>query len=107
MRDFRTREAKGTKEHFTGRYCDNQACKGKLKDTIINFGENLKEINLDTGFAHGSEADLMLCVGSSLRVNPAAGMAQLTAERGGNLVIINLQKTPLDAYAKMVIHGRC
>lgn len=59
------------------------------------------------GFAHGSDADLMLCVGSSLRVNPAAEMASTTAERGRNLVIINLMKTPLDAYATLVINGRC
>ena len=73
----------------------------------INFGENLREDILDTGFAHGSEADVMLCVGSSMRVNPAAEMASLTAERGRNLVIINLMKTPLDAGATLVINGKC
>ena len=59
------------------------------------------------GFAQGAEADLMLCVGSSLRVNPAASMAKTTAEKGRNLVIINLMKTPLDASATLVINGRC
>ena len=49
----------------------------------------------------------MVCVGSSMRVNPAAHMAGLTAERGRNLVIINLMKTPLDAHATLVINGRC
>lgn len=107
MRDFAVRNAKGTKEHKTGRKCDDPKCKGDLKDTIINFGENLREDILDTGYAHGSEADLMLCVGSSLRVNPAADMAALTAQRGGNLVIINLMKTPLDHGATLVIHGKC
>ena len=107
MRDFGVRNAKGTKEHKTGRKCDDPNCRGDLKDTIINFGENLREDILDTGFAHGSEADVMLCVGSSMRVNPAAEMASLTAERGRNLVIINLMKTPLDAGATLVINGKC
>ena len=107
MRDFAVRNAKGTKEHKTGRKCDNPNCKGDLKDTIINFGENLREDILDMGYAHGSEADLMVCVGSSMRVHPAADMANLTAERGRNLVIINLMKTPLDVNARLVIHGRC
>ena len=107
MRDFAVRNARGTKEHKTGRKCDDPACRGDLKDTIINFGENLNEDILNTGFAHGSEADLMVCVGSSMRVNPAAEMAGLTAERGRNLVIINLMKTPLDKYASLVINGRC
>ena len=107
MRDYRTRTAKTTHEHKTGRKCDNKSCGGNLKDTIINFGENLREDILNMGFAHGSEADLMLCVGSSMRVNPAAEMAGMTAERGRNLVIINLMKTPLDKYATLVINGRC
>ena len=82
MRDFRVRNAKSVKQHKTGRKCDDPACKGDLKDTIINFGENLNKNILNTGYAHGSEADLMLCVGSSLRVNPAAHMAGVTAEKG-------------------------
>jgi hypothetical protein len=64
-------------------------------DTIINFGENLRETDLDTGFNNGESADVMLCIGSSLRVNPAAQMAEATANNGGKLVIINLQNTPL------------
>lgn len=107
FRDYRVRTARGVHEHKTGRKCDNPNCKGDLKDTIINFGENLREDILDMGYAHGSEADLMVCVGSSMRVNPAADMAGMTAKRGGNLVIINLMKTPLDPYATLVINGRC
>lgn len=79
MRDFGVRIAKGVKEHKTGRKCDDPKCRGDLKDTIINFGENLREEILNMGYAHGSEADLMVCVGSSMRVNPAAEMAGLTA----------------------------
>jgi NAD-dependent SIR2 family protein deacetylase len=107
MRDFHVRNSKATHEHKTGRKCDDPKCKGDLKDTIINFGENLREEILNMGFAHGSEADLMVCVGSSMRVNPAAEMAGLTAQRGKNLVIINLMKTPLDQYASLVINGKC
>lgn len=59
------------------------------------------------GFAHGYESDLMLAVGSSLRVEPAASMAGACTQRGGNLVIINLQKTPMDNQATLRIYGRC
>ena len=48
----------------------------------------------------------MLAMGSSLRVTPAARLAKRTAEKGGQLVIVNLQKTPLDAYASLVIHAK-
>lgn len=41
MRDYDTRTAYEVNDHLTGRICDNTKCKGKLYDTIINFGENL------------------------------------------------------------------
>lgn len=46
-------------------------------------------------------------MGSSLRVTPAADMPAETAKNGGNLVIVNLQKTPLDKYATLCIYGKC
>jgi hypothetical protein len=52
MRDFRVRTAGGVFEHETGRFCSVPSCKGKLKDTIINFGENLPERDLTLGFEH-------------------------------------------------------
>ena len=41
MRDHRVRNAQSVKDHRTGRKCDTPSCNGPLKDTIINFGENL------------------------------------------------------------------
>jgi NAD-dependent SIR2 family protein deacetylase len=93
MRDFGVRNAQTYKAHKTGRKCDNIKCKGDLADTIINFGENLNETILNLGYAHGYEADLMLCLGSSMRVTPAAEMAEITATRPvnpGKIVIVNL-----------------
>jgi mono-ADP-ribosyltransferase sirtuin 6 len=48
----------------------------------------------------------MLSLGSSLRVNPAAEMAKITSENGNNLVIVNLQKTPLDKFASLRIYAK-
>jgi len=39
MRDYRVRNSQKVHEHKTGRRCDDQSCKGELKDTIINFNE--------------------------------------------------------------------
>lgn len=75
MRDFRVRTAQKCKDHNTGRKCDDPSCKGNLKDSIINFGENLREDILNEGYGHGFKADLMLVLGSSLRVSPANEMA--------------------------------
>lgn len=46
-------------------------------------------------------------MGSSLRVTPAADIPKATFDNGGKLVIVNLQKTPLDAYAALNIYGKC
>lgn len=48
----------------------------------------------------------MIAMGSSMRVNPAADMAAVTARMGGKLVIVNLQKTPLDDQASLIIHSK-
>lgn len=88
MRDYRTRTAKTVHNHMTGRICEIPDCKGKLKDSIINFGENLPEKDLELGFAQSQLADLHVCLGSSLRVTPAADMPVETINNGGKLVII-------------------
>lgn len=46
-------------------------------------------------------------MGSSLRVTPAADVPLKVAENNGKLVIVNLQKTPLDPYAALKINAKC
>ena len=48
----------------------------------------------------------MLAIGTSLRVTPAADMVYETARSGGKVVIVNLQKTPLDDIAFLTIHAK-
>jgi len=97
FRDFRTRNALQVHDHRTDRRCEN--CGEILYDTIINFGEMLPQKALTDGFANAAKADLCLCLGSSLKVTPAADMPAETLRNGGKLVIVNLQPTPLDKYA--------
>jgi len=94
LRDFRVRTSQKVHDHETRRKCEN--CGQELYDTIINFGENLPEKELENGFIHGKKVDLCLALGSSLRVTPAADMPRATVKNKGNLVIVNLQATPLD-----------
>eukprot|EP01137_Pigoraptor_chileana_P014041 Opistho-2@68217 len=105
LRDFHTRTANEVHAHYTGRHCADSACNGRLKDSIINFGESLPERALNRAFSHGRRADVCICLGSSLRVTPAAHVPVETARNGGKLVIVNLQQTPLDARADLVIHA--
>eukprot|EP01147_Barroeca_monosierra_P005917 gene5917-7310_t len=87
--------------HFTGRKCSaktacSEKCCGKLKDTIINFGDLLDEDNIDRSGRASNECALMLSLGSSMTVTPASDFVE-NAER---LVIVNKQKTGFSAKAK-------
>lgn len=106
LRDCRVRQAQKVHEHYTGRTCDDPECGGKLKDTIINFGECLNSNVIAEGERHGAAADLCLVLGSSLTVTPAADIPGEVGKRGRNLVIVNLQRTPLDKLASIRVHSK-
>jgi len=105
LRDFRTRTANKVHDHATIRRCTK--CNSVLYDSIINFGENLPEYELETSFDHANKADVCLVLGSSLRVTPAADIPKIVGQRGGKLAIANLQSTPLAEIAQMNIHALC
>ena len=105
LRDFKVRAKQlSALKHETGRACEY--CGGALHDSIINFGESLPAKALADAFDHGTRADLCLSLGSSLRVTPAADVPALAARPGARLVIVNLQQTPLDARADLVIRAK-
>ena len=107
LRDFRTRNASKVYEHKTGRICADVKCAGPLKDSIINFGENLPEKDLNLAFAHAEKADLCICMGSSLTVSPANEIPENVSNRKQRLVICNLQKTPLHSRCDLPIYSMC
>lgn len=104
FRDFRCDRlgGKGT-DHFTGRFC---RCQGRLLNSTIDFGQDLPERPLMRAREHSKTADLHLALGSSLTVSPANTMPESTARRGGQLVICNLQKTPLTDSAVFQIFAK-
>ena len=104
MRDYKV--SAGKRDHKTGRKCDTPGCGGELKDTIINFGENLQPQILNKAWDVAETSDLMVCMGSSIRVSPASDLPTTTLANGGQFVVINLQKTPIDELAALVIHER-
>jgi len=76
-----------------------------LKDSIIHFGENLPQQALERAWEHARRSDLCIVFGSSLRVSPACDIPKETKKRGGKLVIVNYQSTPLDGRADIKIHA--
>ena len=70
-----------------------------VKPEITFFGEMLPAGALEKAFALAASVDLMLVLGSSLVVQPAASVPLVTLENGGRLAIVNLGATPLDSHA--------
>jgi len=74
-------------------------CSGVLKPAITFFGEALPINPLKQAVTDSQQADLMLVLGTSLTVYPAASMPEYTLRNGGKIVIVNNQPTPLDNRA--------
>jgi NAD-dependent deacetylase len=80
-------------------------CGGALKPDVVFCGESLPAAVLDEAVKETKACDLFLVVGSSLVVQPAAGLPAIAKRNGAMVVIINKDATPLDAMADMVIHS--
>ena len=80
-------------------YCP--VCGGVLKPRIVFYGESLDGDMLNEAVRNMAGADLVLCCGSSLTVNPAASLPVAALQNGAKLVIVNAQPTPLDKYASI------
>ncbi|MDR1929831.1 MAG: NAD-dependent deacetylase [Treponema sp.] len=74
-------------------------CGGALKPAITFFGESLPVRALAEAEEEARNSDLMLVLGTSLTVYPAAGLPRLTLQGGGKIVIVNDMETPMDRYA--------
>jgi NAD-dependent deacetylase len=76
-------------------------CGRVLKPAITFYGESLPLEAQREAEGEAQDADLMLILGTSLTVTPAAAIPRTTLRRGGSLVIVNDTRTPLDEDAAM------
>ncbi|HEX2161440.1 MAG TPA: NAD-dependent deacylase [Thermoleophilaceae bacterium] len=81
------------------------ACIAPLKPDVVLFGELLPADVMAEAEQLALEADLMVCIGSSLTVHPAAGLPQLTLGSGGRIAIVTEGPTPLDDRAAVKLSG--
>ncbi|MCT2585211.1 SIR2 family NAD-dependent protein deacylase [Actinophytocola gossypii] len=80
-----------------------ELCGGILKSATISFGQALDVAVLMRAKEAAQTCDLMLVVGSSLAVQPAAGLVGLAARAGATVVICNADETPYDHLAAVVL----
>ena len=77
-----------------------------IKPAAVFFGEPMPVEAVADAFELARACDLMLVVGSTLQVYPAAGVPLQAAQAGAPLVIVNLEPTPFDRLAAVIVRGR-
>lgn len=93
--------------HFEarGQAPDCAQCGGLIKTATVSFGQPMPELEMARAEAATLAADLMLVLGSSLAVYPAAGFPLLAKRSGARLVILNRDETPQDDIADLVLRA--
>jgi NAD-dependent deacetylase len=83
------------------------SCGGLLKAATISFGQSLRPMDLERAAAAAAKADLVLALGSTLSVFPAASIPLIAAERGASYTIVNQGPTDHDNHpcVTLRIHG--
>jgi NAD-dependent deacetylase len=82
-----------------------ERCGGILKSATISFGQALVPEVIARAMRAASEADLLLAIGTSLQVYPAASAVPAAKTAGARVVIVNAQPTPFDDMADLVFHA--
>lgn len=77
-----------------------------LKPTVVLFGEPMPTAAINEAFDLARQAEVMLVVGSSLVVYPAADVPLVAVRSGARMIVVNAEPTPFDRFAEVVIHGR-
>jgi NAD-dependent deacetylase len=81
-------------------------CRGILKSDTISFGQGLIPEVIDRAFDVSKESDLMLAVGSTLSVYPAASCVPVARAAGAKVVIVNAEETEMDHLADHLLRGQ-
>ena len=80
-------------------------CNGLIKTNTVLFGEQLPYNVLEQSREEIMSADLLIVIGSSLTVYPAAALPSIAVQSGARLLIVNKEITPMDTYADVAIQG--
>lgn len=83
-------------------YCDD--CNGIIKPDIVFYGEMLPIQAINNSFSEAEKCDMMLVLGTSLVVFPAAYLPEIAIKKKAKVIILTKQPTPIDELAELVIN---
>jgi NAD-dependent deacetylase len=82
-----------------------RSCGGILKTATISFGQSLVTDDLRRAEIAAQSCDVLLAIGSTLAVYPAAGVVPIAKSRGARIVIVNAERTEMDDLADALLRG--
>lgn len=82
-----------------------RVCGGIIKSDTISFGQSLVPEVIDRAMQVSEECDVMVAVGSTLSVYPAANCVPRAKMAGARVIIVNGDETAMDHYADVVVNG--
>jgi NAD-dependent deacetylase len=82
-----------------------EACISPLKPNVVLFGELLPEQAMNDAYALAAEADLIVCIGSSLEVYPVASLPAVARDSGARIALVTQGPTPYDGEADVRLSG--
>jgi NAD-dependent deacetylase len=90
---------------FTGQVPRCSSCNGMLRPAVVWFGEFLPERELETAFYAAQHCDVLLTVGTSSQVYPAAALPEIAREAGAAVIEVNIEETPFTVFATCHLRG--
>ena len=80
------------------------SCKGIVKVATISFGQPMIDADMAKASKLSMECNLMIVIGSSLKVMPTGKLPGLAIEAGAKVIIFNREKTRYDSKAEIVVN---
>ena len=80
-------------------------CGAKLRPDVVWFGESLDSRVLEQAMTAAERCDVLLVIGTSALVYPAAALPAIARRRGAMVVEVNVEETPLSDQADVILRG--
>ncbi|MHA1577436.1 MAG: NAD-dependent protein deacylase [Candidatus Thorarchaeota archaeon] len=81
-------------------------CGSYMRPDVVWFGEQLDTIVMNDVYTELEKADTILVIGTSALIQPAASFPLVVRQKGGHVIEMNVEETPLTSYSAVHLSGK-